>query len=247
MFPSTLKEIHGGVFTDCKNLRQIVLNEGLEVLKATGRYDYLEVERGYGKRYDEYYESFIDTPYDRTFEGSGLEEIVLPSTLKEIRGDVFKNFPLKVVRVGENYTSDARNAIGDLEDVQILPKKEINVGKSPLYDLRALRDVVIPEGIEKIGSYWFYNTYIESITIPASTKEIGTQTFYNCNALKNIVFQGENNLEEIGCKCFFCTAIAEFRAPQSLRKIGSAAFANCKNLKQVTLNEGLERLATNKS
>lgn len=108
MFPSTLKEIRGGVFTSCRNLRRVVLNEGLERLESDGEYEHIEVERGY-----EY--EFI--PYDRMFERCGLEEIVLPSTLKEICGNVFKGCPLKIIRVDEGYPANIREIFRRFKNV----------------------------------------------------------------------------------------------------------------------------------
>ena len=44
------------------------------------------------------------------------------------------------------------------DSVVILPSKKIRVGTVPLWDLRALRDVRIPDGIEKVGGYWFIDS-----------------------------------------------------------------------------------------
>ena len=47
-----------------------------------------------------------------------------------------------------------------------------------------MKDVVIPEGIEKIGNHWFWGSGIESVTVPASVREIETNAFYKCKSLK---------------------------------------------------------------
>ena len=47
-----------------------------------------------------------------------------------------------------------------------------------------MKDVVIPEGIEKIGNHWFWGSGIESVTVPASVREIGPDAFYKCKSLK---------------------------------------------------------------
>ena len=52
-----------------------------------------------------------------------------------------------------------------------------------VWDLRDLRDVVIPEGTEKIGGYWFWGRLFKSVEIPASVTEIGTCAFHGCKWL----------------------------------------------------------------
>lgn len=63
--PPGLKEILRWTFYECKNLKKVVLNEGLETL---GDYN---------------------CRYNMLFWNSSIEEITLPSTLKEINGCVF--------------------------------------------------------------------------------------------------------------------------------------------------------------
>ena len=65
-------------------------------------------------------------------------------------------------------------------------------GKVGIKDLRSLKDVIIPEGTEKIGSYWFWGSGIESIRVPVSVEEIGICSFYGCKGLIEVIF-GENN------------------------------------------------------
>ena len=53
-----------------------------------------------------------------------------------------------------------------------------------------MKDVVIPEGTEKIGNHWFWRSEINSVIIPASVREIHARAFYDCRNLKRVVFQG---------------------------------------------------------
>ena len=56
--------------------------------------------------------------------------------------------------------------------LEVLPEPHTMVGNCLLWDLRALQDVVIPEGIEQIGSYWFTSVSVKSITVPESVRRI---------------------------------------------------------------------------
>ena len=46
-------------------------------------------------------------------------------------------------------------------------------GNVRIRDFREMREVIIPDGVERIGNYWFYGTEVENVTIPASVLEIG--------------------------------------------------------------------------
>ena len=69
--PQRLREIEGKAFNSCYKLRRVTLNEGLEVLK------------------DEYNEEWKQ--YSGVFPYCKIEEITLPSTLKEIGQCTFKD------------------------------------------------------------------------------------------------------------------------------------------------------------
>ena len=68
------------------------------------------------------------------------------------------------------------------------------IGENRLQELRNLREVVIPEGLEKVGSYWFIFSDIESVEVPTSVTEIGAGAFYWCKKLKRVHFADDSQL-----------------------------------------------------
>ena len=62
------------------------------------------------------------------------------------------------------------------------------VGGVSIQDLRKVKELVIPEGTERIGNYWFCDCAVESVVIPASVKEIGVDAFFKCRNLKKVTF-----------------------------------------------------------
>lgn len=72
--PRSLREIGSEAFARCQNLRRVVLNEGLEKLG-----DDITKLKVYRER-----------PYLGVFEGSGIENVQLPSTLSILEGNTFK-------------------------------------------------------------------------------------------------------------------------------------------------------------
>ena len=80
--PSTLKVLGQFTFYARKSLKNISLPQGLE-----------RIERN-------------------CFEGGVIEELTLPSTLKEVGRDAFQNHHLKVVYVKRDCAVDVRKLVG---------------------------------------------------------------------------------------------------------------------------------------
>ena len=132
--PASLRMIGVEAFSGCESLKRVVLNEGLvELITESGQYD----------------ENGNLTMYNGIFGQSGLEEIVLPGTLREIRGPVFDGCSnLKVVWVGGKCTVNIRANVA--ESVEIQSADKVRLGDYLIWDLQKLKEIVIPDGTEKI-------------------------------------------------------------------------------------------------
>ena len=114
------------------------------------------------------------------------------------------------------------------------------VGDRLLWDLRRLRDVAVPEGVQKIGEHWFKNSAIESVEIPTSVTVLGDEAFSGCENLKRVTFANDSRLEEIGRMCFYGNAFEEITLLKTLKRIGEDALSECKSLKKVCVEDGCE-------
>ena len=96
-----------------------------------------------------------------------------------------------------------------------------------------INDVVIPDGVESISKYAFYDASITSIDIPGSVETIGSGVFEYCSQLKTITFH--EGLKSIGNDAFaYCTALETLNLPNGLVELG-AAFYQCTGLKSVEI------------
>ena len=116
-------------------------------------------------------------------------------------------------------------------------------------------DLVIPDGVTKIGAYTFYGcTDLQSITIPTSVTAIGKYAFSGCTNLTSMTlpFVGEkaDRTGETHFGYLFGAATSSDNAayiPESLRKVtvlgtaavGTSAFAGCAGLTEILLKEGV--------
>ena len=103
-----------------------------------------------------------------------------------------------------------------------------------------LKHVEIPEEVEKITDFAFYNSEIESVKLPDSIKKIGDEAFSNCHNLKEVNLG--NGVKQLGNYVFsWDENLTKIELPPSLQEVGGYAFYKS-NIKSITLNEGLSNI-----
>lgn len=92
-----------------------------------------------------------------TFSETGVEEIILPVTIEEIRINCFnQNYMLKKV---------------------ILSKNIKRIPQEVFFDCHNLSEINLHDGIVDIGNSAFRNTHIEKLIIPSTVKNIGDYVY----------------------------------------------------------------------
>ena len=140
---------------------------------------------------------------------------------------------LRVVYVENGIEADVPQTVLS-SAIQVLPLPDTVVRGVRIWDLRALREIVIPDGVEEIGRYWFRDSQIESVTVPASVKRIQPHAFENCKRLRRVTFQTGSELQIIGNSSFSRSALEEVSVPRGVQIIEDNAFGSCANQKSVT-------------
>ena len=103
-----------------------------------------------------------------------------------------------------------------------------------------LKHVEVPEGVEKITDFAFYNSEIESVKLPNSIKKIGDAAFSNCHNLKEVNLG--NGVQQLGNYVFsWDENLTKIELPPSLQEVGAYSFYKS-NIKSITLNEGLSNI-----
>lgn len=266
VLPASVKEVGAEAFESCEHLKSVRLNDDLEKLGCEEDSSDTEGEVFSGcaiesirlssmlKRIEK--EMFCDCKYLKSiklpdsvecigegcFKASELEEIELPCTLREIGEKAFKGCEnLKTVWVEDGCRADL-SEVGVPDTAKIGPFFGTFVMGTRVWDLRGLKAVVIPDGAEFIGSYWFYRCEIESVEIPASVREIGVEAFFGCEELEKLVFRGATDTEE-SSGSQECSSHSKEKS--QLRVIDTSAFYACHSLKEVRLPDSLIQIGLN--
>lgn len=172
IIPNLVKEIEEGAFKGFENLKEVVLNEGIERI---------------GKN---------------AFSGTNIESINIPNSIKYL-GDSALNGNCKVI-LSDGFNELNKNITSGLNRVQsvTIPSSVKEIQNGAFEDFTNLREIILNEGIERIGSNAFKNTRLDVVTIPNSVKEIGTNAFltrsgdyyYNYYpSLKEVYYKGNKS------------------------------------------------------
>ena len=143
-------------------------------------------------------------------------------------------FPDSVGTVGEGCFSRCES----LQKV-ILSKNLKAISEKLCYQCTALKEIILPNGIEIIYEGAFSDSGLESITIPDSVKIIKPDNynygaFADCKNLQTVNIG--NGIEIIGIRAFSgCTNLSRVTIGSGLKIINEEAFHKCKALKTITL------------
>lgn len=236
--PPTIKEI-GNRAIDCRYLKYLKLNDGLEVIK-----DYA-----------------INC-------GDLLETLVIPESVKyigneAISGEALKNITMpgnveymgKRIFFGSAYDKDTNNRVDGIQyHGQYLiagirigyaeidnPDPSAPTENKQIHEWEAVGDIEIREGTTLMGVDAFEMSDITSVKFPSTLKSISKLGFYWCEKLNNVVIPG--TVKEIGDNAFsWCESLSNLTIEEGVEHIGEAAFFRCNNLNEVTIPKSVKQI-----
>lgn len=174
--PSTLTTIPKSTFKECVSLKKVELPTGLTAI-------------------EEY-----------AFEGSGIEEMVIPETVKKLACSFTDCKSLKRF---------------------VFPKNMETIENRMFDGCEMLSDITLPTNLKTIGNYAFDNTLFDKSELPATVTTIGFNAFAYCTQLKEMVIpEGVTIIP--GALFMSCTSLARVVLPSTVTELaGRDTFKDC--------------------
>lgn len=267
--PNTVEEIGKACFSGCTKLRKVTLPPSLRVMRSEAfkKCPLEELNIPYGLQTmgnnclsdTRLREIFIprDTHVDGTpGNGSYLERIVVENGNKELMshdgvlyshdGSILLEMPAKL---SGSYTllDNVREIKGyafyesKLSQI-IMPEGLVKIGEHAFYASQNLTSINLPSTVTEIGSYAFAQCRsLTNLSLSSSLLLLGAYSFEGCTSLNGITIpEGVTNIPK---KCFNkCNNLTYADLPGHLIKIEEEAFRDCKRLTQINLPNSLKEI-----
>lgn len=214
VIPGTVKTCAASIFAQCRSLKKVTLEEGVE-------------ELGY-----------------QMFNGCGqLSEVSLPTTLTNLGGEgtfgsgaAFMECPnLTNIKIPAGIREIPESTFsGCINLTSVTIEGEItSIGNNAFYNCNALASDLSFPAVTSLGSTVFIYCYaLKSVELGGTLENIPNETFYGCSSLEDVIL-GEG-IKTIGEYAFNgCGALKTIAFPSTVTEIGANAFKGCNALTSV--------------
>ena len=209
ILPNSVKSIPKDAFRNSQ-IAKVVLNEGL---KSIG---------------------------DMAFFNSTVQEIVFPSTLEQLKEDIFyycynlKKADLSKTKITKLPASTFVYA--GIEEV-LLPVTLKEIGSQAFLKTSQLKTIEIPENVSTIGQEAFRESGITTVKLPNGVTNIASRAFYYCPELAEVTTYGSTFNDDpeamIHPYCLEgCPKLARF---ESIRILGQGLLGGNRKVTQLTI------------
>lgn len=172
-----------------------------------------------------------------TFYGcKSLTTINVSNNLKQIDYYAFARTSIKRFIMPDSVTSIDSHAFAYCPELETLTLSK-NIKTLPRYFIsgsKKINKIIFREGLKKISSHAFSNSYIEELEIPDTVKTIQTRAFEDADYLKKIKLP--NKLTKIRDSVFEgCKSLETVNIGKKVKYIGESAFAYCPKLNEIII------------
>ena len=288
LLPETLVNIEQNVFKNCAGIENLAISfkvagnidsapvqaSAIENINYETSYDDNFLEKGLYYFFDETVPTLFSlTIYNlQVLEKSSLSvgkennyikintisEIILPSSLTEIKEGTFENLPISQINIPSQITILEKNLFSNCSLLETVNLNNIVTIKDGVFsNCVSLSNIVFGNQLSSIGNEAFMNcSSLESISVPSSVSTIGSAAFKNCAALVEVDLlydiYNNNNLNEISESLFEgCEKLKRVYdgqgivpgsdsyviLPYTVTKIGKNAFKDCASINNVNLSK----------
>lgn len=246
-----ITKIGNYAFYECSNIKEISVPKTVTVLGDYCFYGCTSLAS------IELPEGIPGIPYYAFAKCSSLKSIVLPDSASYIADRGFYSSGLNTITIGKGMRNIAWQAfngctftkvnIVDLSTWALInfeysSSNPLSRGTGMLYcNDEPVYDVVLPDGITKVGGAFSGYKYLRSIKIPDSVTSLANNVFHNCTALESVVLP--SGITQIPTYAFNnCQSLTSIVIPDSVTYMADSVFSGCTSLKSITLSKNIKTL-----
>ncbi|MCR5239310.1 MAG: leucine-rich repeat protein [Prevotella sp.] len=199
------------------------------------------------------------------FQDSGIEELVLPATVKELGRDIFyyaRNLKALSVESGNTVFDSRDNCNAIIETASntlrigcantVVPDGIEALGQMAFSGIPSLKEVKLPSGLTSIGwaAFWA-DTELSKVTLSESVTDIGESPFGGCERITSLVIDAKNGKYDSrnNCNAIIETAtdkliqgFATTKIPEGVKTIATAAFRSLFTLTEIEIPASVEKI-----
>ena len=209
--PPTIKRIGAKAFYS-SNIEEIVLPDSIEIIG----------EHAFG--------SLL----------SSLRKVVFPEKVKNLKigASAFWGCPIEELTLPEGLTELGYFSFGHAHIRTLtIPSSVKSIPDYCFCECESLESVILPKGIEYIGTCAFANTNLQSFVIPSTVKKMGEAPF-SSSPIKEITIPA--TITHWPNQFLIGTDIETINIPEGVVEIGDECFRYCFNLKSITIPESVK-------
>ena len=180
--PPDIHTICDGAFACCGDLKLVIIPKSVKVIGAKAFW-------GCPHLTDVMFIGRVEHIGDGAFGNCrSLKKLTLPGSVRYVGPHVADGTPLSAPIYNSRATALLKYP-ACFEAVRFeIPKTVRQIAKNCFWGCSALKEIILPEGLEVIPSGAFFGCGIRSVTIPASVELIEPQAFMACRSLESVTF-----------------------------------------------------------
>ncbi len=222
-----VEKVSGIMFSDCKQIKELVIEDGNNVLEMSNDSFGQFVEKLYLGR----------NVTGAFFRMSCLKEVIIGDLVTELHDKIFdSDVNLEKITFGDGLKivpAYCCNGCNSLLKVK-LPSSVEEISMWAFYGCENLKGIELPVSLKEIGHWAFYGCLnLEEIFLPGSVEVLGSNVFSDCVSLKNVVIEDSNNALELSGSDSFGNSIEKLYLGRNV----TVPFMGGSSFKEVTIGD----------
>ena len=149
-----------------------------------------------------------------------FSKVVIPSSVEVITGSAFYGTKIEEVELPSSVKNIKNLAFHSCEELKsvTIPNSVKEIGDATFQNCTLLTSAEIGNGLREISYRLFKGSGLTEITIPSTVKVVGKEAFADCKDLKKVII--EDGVRKIDNNAFYNSGIDTIVIPESVTEIG---------------------------